>query len=728
MKHVIALASLLLLTAVPSNAEAGNPVTRVVDLLKSLSAQVEKEGKVEEGMYEDFVCWGKSIISQKTETNAAASSRIDELEAYIADLDSGRVELTSERSDLEKEIAGLMSDMETANALRKKENSDFLDAEDEMKKAVKALKGAIDTLDKATKDHKEGVLLAVRADLRGASQNGGMAALLEHQASLKQAVDLGSQFLDKADALFLRRMLLGEVPKVDWKKLNRKATFKMAYKARSFKIQGVLQKMHQTFSSNLADARSKEADSLSDYNSLKNAKQGQLDTAQKALTKMSSENGAKGMSRQESADEVKALKEQVQNDEKFIKQTEQALADKKKAWAIRSDTRSSELAAISKAISILHSDDSRDLFKKSFDSQFLQIEQTASTAMSQRAESAVSALKDAARRSGDKRLLALASHLASPKSVKGAFDPIISAIDKMIKLLKSEEQTDLETKQTCEKDRMENTRTAIKTSREMDEQTDKITALTAHIADCAQKIKELQADHKQTTDALAKAQTMRNDENKEWKQTDADDKAAAETVASATKVMTEWYASNKGNFMQVAKQPVSGMAGGEAPPPPPATFDAGYAGKQGESQGIVAIMQMVEEDIKKDRADAASDEAASLKEFNNFKKDSEDKMKELKAEEKAQTKDKGKAMSDKVNTEKQRRGNKGALDSVLETIKSIDPNCEYYEVNYPMRKKNRQIEIDGLDKAKAILMGGTFDKGPDPNREMKVGDSFLQRK
>merc|ERR1719247_4111163 len=155
-----------------------------------------------------------------------------------------------------------------------------------------------------------------------------MAALLEHQASLKQAVDLGSQFLGKSDALFLRRMLLGEVPKVDWKKLNRKAAFKMAYKARSFKIQGVLKKMFDTFSSNLADARSKEADSLSAYKKLKGSKQGQLNTAQKALNKMSSENGAKGMSRQESADELKALQDQVGNDEKFIKQTEKALADK----------------------------------------------------------------------------------------------------------------------------------------------------------------------------------------------------------------------------------------------------------------------------------------------------------------------------------------------------------------------------------------------------------------
>merc|ERR1719160_2179817 len=56
-------------------------------------------------MYEDFVCWGKSIVNQKTASNEAANSRIDELEAYIADLAAGRVELTSERTDLEKDIA-----------------------------------------------------------------------------------------------------------------------------------------------------------------------------------------------------------------------------------------------------------------------------------------------------------------------------------------------------------------------------------------------------------------------------------------------------------------------------------------------------------------------------------------------------------------------------------------------------------------------------------------------
>ena len=149
----------------------------------------------------------------------------------------------------------------------------------------------------------------------------------------------------------------------------------------------------------------------------------------------------------------------------------------------------------------------------------------------------------------------------------------------------------------------------------------------------------------------------------------------------------------------------------------------GYGGKTGESQGIVAIMEMVHEDILKDRADAKADEDAAQTEFDNFKKDSEAEMKELNNAIKTTEKDKGKAETDKTDEEKERRTQKEALDAGLKKIADINPNCEYYEVNYPMRRKNRQIEIDGLDKAKAILKGGSFDAGPDPNREIKPGDA-----
>ena len=93
-----------------------SPVTRVVELLKGIQASVESEVKKEEDLYESFVCWGNAVVDAKTASNAAATSRIDNLNQYISDLDAGRIELTSERKDLEKEMAGAGVDEKNAQA------------------------------------------------------------------------------------------------------------------------------------------------------------------------------------------------------------------------------------------------------------------------------------------------------------------------------------------------------------------------------------------------------------------------------------------------------------------------------------------------------------------------------------------------------------------------------------------------------------------------------------
>merc|ERR1719460_2784429 len=138
MKPVVAALLLSVLCLSPSNAtETGlSPVTRVVDLMKGLSKKIEAEGKAEEDLYETYVCWAKTVIDTKTKTNEAADSRISELSAYIADIDAGRVEFTDERGTLTTELAGLNKEIETAKALREKQKDDFLQAEDEMNKAI----------------------------------------------------------------------------------------------------------------------------------------------------------------------------------------------------------------------------------------------------------------------------------------------------------------------------------------------------------------------------------------------------------------------------------------------------------------------------------------------------------------------------------------------------------------------------------------------------------------
>ena len=92
----------------------------------------------------------------------------------------------------------------------------------------------------------------------------------------------------------------------DWKKLNRKATFKLAHKARSFKIQDDFAKLKQTVDTSLSEAQTKEADTLATFEKLMEAKNEERAAAEYVLLKMEGVNGAKGQTKEESQDEVDA--------------------------------------------------------------------------------------------------------------------------------------------------------------------------------------------------------------------------------------------------------------------------------------------------------------------------------------------------------------------------------------------------------------------------------------
>jgi hypothetical protein len=527
------IASLLCFIALVSvcNAESRgaasgslSPVTRCVKLLQDLSKQIEADALKEEELYESFVCWGKAVVATKTASNAAAESRTDMLKQYIADIDAGRVEFTTERQDLEKEIEGLLADLQAAEVQRSQENKDFISAKDEMVKAINALDDAIEVLGTATKDHKTGVLFSIRS-----SVNEGFAARVAQGASLHHAVELSEKMLSKGDAVFLRRLLTGEVPAPEWKKLNRKATFKSSYKARSFKIQEVLGKLLSNFKVNLQEAEEKEADEKAVFDKLKTAKSDQLKKAREALTNMELENGAKGMSKADAEEEVAALETQVTNDKKFITETEAAMETKKTEYVERKKLRAGELQAISQAVAILTADDAKDTFKKSMASQgFFFLQESEQYSKSSVLSRASKAIKEVARKANDARLIALIQSAS-----KGEFDEVVEAIDKMVALLSSENAADLANKQECEKSRMEDTQSAIVGGREIDDLTDTAKRLASDIQDLTQEKEDTEAALKKATEEMNEATKLRGEEKAEWTQSDAEDKDASDTVAMA---------------------------------------------------------------------------------------------------------------------------------------------------------------------------------------------------
>merc|ERR1719272_1072415 len=534
--------------------------------------------------------------------------------------------------------------------------------------------------------------------------------LASMSSEISRAVQLSQKALSEQDSRFLEQVLDGDVPNVDWKKLNRKATFKMKYKARSLKIQEILADMLQTFADNLADAKKKEKDTKASFDTLMGAKNSQLSAAQDALSGGDGEGAARGLAAGEAQGEVDALTTQVSNDEKYISQAEASYADKVTEWKERKRLRTEEIASISKAIEILASDDAKDTMGSSFKSQgnfFLQEQSSSAGCQRKRATKVVHKLRAMAATHSDPRLAQLA--VSVHQHAKGHFDKIVAEVMKMVSDLHEEADEDLKTKETCEAERMKNTKTAKKSAQSMDDETALINRKKADIEAMQKEIASIVAHVKDLRLQLEEAQIQRAKENAEFKAAKADDEAAGVLIGKSMDVLKKFYADN-GLALAQTRVAQPAVVAGEAPPPPPSTFSEPYGGNKGASNGIISILEMVATDVEKDIKTATTEEANAKQDYTNFKTDTDDLIKSLNGEQSSLEGEVGDAETATVDAKKTRADKKKVLDDTMAFLRSIAPSCDYMAVNFELRKANREAEIDGLIEAGASLSGGAFNK------------------
>ena len=678
-----------------------NPVTRVVQLMEGLVKKCKADGEAEQELYDKFKCWCKKVINAKTTTMAANEARIDELAQYIDDLESGRIELTSERTDLEAEIKGLEKTIEEETTMREKEHEDFVAAKDEMDKAIAALKSAIDVLAEGT----------------------APASLV---SSIKRVMRVGQGFLAKNDLSELHKIL--DVPTADWKKLNREATFKKKYEARSGGIQDILKDMLKTFEDNLEEATAAEEKAEADFDALMEAKKTQLSTAKQALLDKSGEKGARGEALAASKEEKEDLEGQNERDAGYLSDTKKTCEERATEWDERKKLRAEEIAAIQEAIGILHSDDARDTFKKSFDSQglfFTQLNQLRHKHPHRgQQKTALSLIKSLASSSKDIRVAQLVVALGATgakeepnpvdsmtdEELADPFKEVIAMIDGLIEELETEESDDLKTKEQCEKERMENTQEAKMVSKEIDTNVETIDRLTAQIEEAEKMIKQIEAEIQDLEVEIRDAGDNRAKENAEYMAAEAEDNAAVELVSNAMGVLEKFYEENGLKFTQLhaevrraGEEPF--VAAGEAPTPPPAmsTTDGSR-----ESKGVIMMLEMIKEDIEKDIAKAKKQEEEAQAAYDKLVEDIEAA---IQAKEQTKSDLEGEMASDseaRTQENTTMADNQGQLKAVMDYLKEIAPGCDFIAMNFNIRLTNRQMEVDGLKKAKSILQGAEY--------------------
>merc|ERR1719168_237320 len=109
--------------------------------------------------------------------------------------------------------------------------------------------------------------------------------------------------------------------------------------------------------------------------------------------------------RPESKENLEDTKTSLAADEEFLMMLKEKCSTTDSEWEERQKTRQQEMEAVSKALAVLSSDDSHDLFTKTFNPSFVQQEQSMN---SDRRGQAMRVLKAVAKKTNNPRLATLA--------------------------------------------------------------------------------------------------------------------------------------------------------------------------------------------------------------------------------------------------------------------------------------------------------------------------------
>jgi len=673
------------------------------------------EAENEKDLYDKFRCWGTSTIDTKTKSVQDAEARIKYLNDYISDITGGKITFTMNKDDLAKEYASIHANLLNTTAERKAENAQFAQNQANENEAIAGLGQATNIITKAAP--KQSMLLS----LRGARS---ARARLQQAKNLQTALELGDQYLSKANSVFLRRIITGEAQLGAVKGNPAQTDITSAYESRTDGIVKELTKLMETFQTDLKLLQRSELKSLQTYVKKHKNQEEQEEAVKAALAKLAKEKAAREQAKVQSQEEIDDLTAQNTIDKALISNITASLEKKAAEWDKRAEYRQGEMKALGEAIEVLTSDDARDAFQTSA-TNFLQIASTAS----QRARLATQVLRSVGGIAKDHRLVILAARFAGDfrhashngtngTIVNPTFDDVLKKIDAMKEKVESEETSDLATKEKCEADMANHT--SIKTAKErgieneestMSYSTEKIDELNGRIAKVNRSIADIQ-------EQLAAAKKLREAQTAEFKKDKSEDAEAIRLIELATKKITDFYAAQKkeaGFFLQQPLGDTLRSAGGETP-----WASAEYTGAGSQASGVTEMMKMVADDIRKDILEAEKDESESEEEYQQQKKDLETEEDDLEtARSNLRVKRAGRT-TDFEKAEDSKDDLQGELKAVVQLMADVKPKCDFYLQNYEVRSRNRLTEVKGLDKAKAILKGSFFE---DTDRELKPGDS-----
>jgi hypothetical protein len=646
------------------------PVSKVIKLLKDMKAELEADAANDQSVYDKLVCWCETNEKDKTSATGTANKQIDGLLSDIERLTAKGAQLKAEIAQAEKEKAANEKALKDATAVREKESSEFNTDEKDMLQSLQAMKNAVFVLSK----HHESFLQLPVTKLQAV------------QTAAKHALGRASVLLPSQQKA-LRALV---------QQPNANAG---SYQPASGQIFGILKQMKEEFESNLSTEQKTEQQAVSDFKELKKAKEYEIDAAASQIKQKTQDAADAANQLAESKENLESTREALGADKQFLQELKLRCQQTDKDFELRTKARADEIAAVAEAIAILSDDDNKEAVDKV---AFIQL----SSAQRQARNRGAEALMAASKRTGSANLagLAVRAHAAmDPKT----FAKVEKAIDGTVEELKKVQADEVVQKDVCVKDLRENDKAIMIKNREIKEYTAFIEEADSIVAQLEKEIKQHFENTKETEVQMKVASEEREAQNKEFQTAVSEQRAAQDVLKKALARLKAFYKEKDVQPSLVQEMGFSLIQGkqtpGAAAPPPPPGFE-----KFEQNKGAAGVMQLIQnviedaETMEKDAMTAETDAQAAYVEFitnsNAAIKGDKDAI-AMKTEQKTQT------IADKETSEADRDASLKDAENLYKTKADLHQACDFLIENFDLRQHARIEEMEALEASKQMFHG-----------------------
>jgi len=714
MRVVFAMLFLQMPFAAGLQTEKTSPVTKVITMLKDMTTQLAKEQEVDDEMYAKMDCWCTTGSKEKTKAIFDGESKIESLKLEIEQETAAISQYTEEISQLTASLQKSETALAQATEQRKKALAEFNLEEKDLLASIASVKGAIIALDKhhsasllqesdsaREETHKIALMLQYQlhkhsdmlAEVITPHQRRAVAALIAQSPMSFAQTPVDYFEAAQSVGVFLPERLRKFMPTKQLLQVDgEEVPGGKYYQSNSGVVFGILKQLKESFESNLKASQDQETTDNGDYEDLKKAKETQIASTESSLDTKQKELGQASFKKARADEDLEETQSILAADVEYLTNLKATCATADSDYESRKSTRIAEATAVSKATAFLNSDDAQDLFHRSIGAGKASFVQK--SRKSRLVASAAAVLTKAAKKLGKPQLAAMVLKFRLDSFAKAK-----ESIQALIKQLQQESADEIKKKDSCVAEINTNEAEQEATTRDKDEQTEKIEALTATIDSLTKEIDALKLAVADAQLAFKRAGEDREFENKDFQITVADQRATQKVLTSALGALKGFYEASASLLSQRSKRQPAG-------PPPPPGFTA-YE-KSASGGGVMAAIEGVIADAKTMEADAIRAEADAQTAYETFGKETNDNVDAMTKAIISKSGYKAQMSSDKVETSEALDYSVATLESLGMENTALHLDCDYTLKLFGIRQTARSDEVTALKQALSILSGASF--------------------